>query len=54
MVIAFIIIALLLSVQINGVVDLPWWIVVVSCFLTFVVGMITSGFLEVGFEVKDE
>lgn len=53
MVIALILIATILGMKINGMMDAPWWVVVVSCIFTLIVGALISGRVRVRFE-RDE
>lgn len=53
MVIALILIATVLGMKINGMMDAPWWVVVVTCIFTLIVGALISGRVRVKFE-RDE
>lgn len=53
MVIALIIIATVLGMKINGMMDAPWWVVVVFCIFTLIVGALISGRLRVKFEENE-
>ena len=50
MVIALILIATVLGMKINGMMDAPWWVVVVTCIFTLIIGALISGKLTVKFE----
>lgn len=55
MIFAIILIMALLGAKINGAVAAPWWLVVVSSVILFIVGLVTSGVLKfrVEKEIKD-
>lgn len=54
MLIAFIIVAVLFSMQINGVIDKPWWLVITASFFVLFLGMIISGRLRFRIEKEVE
>ena len=47
MLVAFIIIAGVIGMKINGVIDAPWWFTVSTCIFVFIVGMFISGVVRV-------
>lgn len=51
--IAFFIMAILLSAKINGYIMQPWWLVVVSMFAVFFVGLFISGRVKIKFIKED-
>ena len=53
MIVAVILIVALIGAKINGVVDAPWWLVVVSSVVLLIVGMVTSGMLRFKVERGD-
>lgn len=53
MIVAFIIIAGVIGMKINGVIQAPWWVVVVTCIFTLIIGALISGRVRVKFE-RDE